>query len=636
MKKLILKILVFFAVLICCFPTTIKAAAVARVESSGAEYDSLQEAINAADPAGDTVTLLSDITVPADEYIGIVNQNLTLDGNGYIINYLGSGPNKFALYIQSKQDVTIRNLDIYAEDAEAGIFACDSGDLALESVEVSGGGGSGVPDMALLMNAGTSYANVSITGSHLEGRYAMYIFGEHMNIDIHGSTIRSIDDSFTKDFAAIILNAFDNYYTTNGTVVNITGYSNIIAYKEDGMTKSNAVINASATGVVNIADIVNVEGHIVYPVAIAAKNASNYDYHYSLQDAVNAVVGIDDKFVNVLRDIDETVSIFINGKATINGNGYTLTSLADEAIVIDTTDEVKINNYKIIGKSGHFGISVKNQESLIKLDEVTITVDNGCAVYVAKNVLLGATIYIENSKLSALSPIAVWANFSGIQITDTILTGVSERPNSGTDYGVFDIKASKVNIIVYGGTISATTQAVNEQLAVVYVHSGYEDVAFSTTVETVIQLAGTAAIVNIDPADTPTIGVGKQYKQQLNNEGYGVTPPNADDIVFIDYSIAVFEVEYVAEGTTVAVIGVQNGENVTDPPAVPPKSGYTGAWDHDGTNITADTTITAVYTKTPVPETGDNINIMMWAAMMLLSGLGMATATAYYRKKRLN
>ena len=74
---------------------------------------------------------------------------------------------------------------------------------------------------------------------------------------------------------------------------------------------------------------------------------------------------------------------------------------------------------------------------MIKLDEVTITVDNGCAIYVAKNVLSGATIYIENSKLSALSPIAVWANFSGIQITNTILTGVSKRPNIGTDYGVF-------------------------------------------------------------------------------------------------------------------------------------------------------------------------------------------------------
>ncbi|HPW53528.1 MAG TPA: hypothetical protein PK631_04070, partial [Erysipelotrichaceae bacterium] len=324
MKKLILKILVFFAVLICCFPTTIKAAAVARVESSGAEYDSLQEAINAADPAGDTVTLLSDITVPADEYIGIVNQNLTLDGNGYIINYLGSGPNKFALYIQSKQDVTIRNLDIYAEDAEAGIFACDSGDLALESVEVSGGGGSGVPDMALLMNAGTSYANVSITGSHLEGRYAMYIFGEHMNIDIHDSTIRSRDDSATEDFAAIILNAFDNYYTTNGTVVNITGDSNIIAYKEDS-TLSNAVINASVTGVVNIDPSVYVEGHIVYPVAVAAKNASTYNYHYSLQDAVDAVAGTD-WFVGVLRDIDINSPVNINDQVTIDGNGYTLTS----------------------------------------------------------------------------------------------------------------------------------------------------------------------------------------------------------------------------------------------------------------------------------------------------------------------
>ena len=631
MKKLILKILVFFAVLICCFPTTIKAAAVARVESSGAEYDSLQEAINAADPAGDTVTLLSDITVPADEYIGIVNQNLTLDGNGYIINYLGSGPNKFALYIQSKQDVTIRNLDIYAEDAEAGIFACDSGDLALESVEVSGGGGSGVPDMALLMNAGTSYANVSITGSHLEGRYAMYIFGEHMNIDIHGSTIRSIDDSFTKDFAAIILNAFDNYYTTNGTVVNITGYSNIIAYKEDS-TLSNAVINASVTGVVNIDPSVYVEGHIVYPVAVAAKNASTYNYHYSLQDAVDAVAGTD-WFVGVLRDIDINSPVNINDQVTIDGNGYTLTSSYAAAIVVDANDEVTIKNFKIVGNPGGFGISIKNNPATLKLDNVNVSVENGLAVSVDATAS-GATVSIEKSSLSGVIALTIWGEGAQVEVKNSELTGDNNRSYvDPAGYGTIDIHADDVSVGVFDGSITAKAQEGKQPQAIVCVATGFNNVHVYLATE--LLLEGTAKTVSIDPADTPLIAVREQYKQQLNNEGYGVTPPDVDHMIYIDYSIEVFDVTYVADGATVAVIGVQNGEDVADPPAVPPKSGYTGAWDHDGTNITADTTITAVYTKDAVPPTGDNINITMWVIVMLISAAGVFGVIVYVKKKKL-
>ena len=56
-------------------------------------------------------------------------------------------------------------------------------------------------------------------------------------------------------------------------------------------------------------------------------------------------------------------------------------------------------------------------------------------------------------------------------------------------------------------------------------------------------------------------------------------------------------VSFVADGKTVYSCAVDSGESVANIPAVPEKENYTGAWDHDGTNITADTTITAVYTE---------------------------------------
>ena len=56
-------------------------------------------------------------------------------------------------------------------------------------------------------------------------------------------------------------------------------------------------------------------------------------------------------------------------------------------------------------------------------------------------------------------------------------------------------------------------------------------------------------------------------------------------------------VSFVAEGKTVYSCAVNSGESVANIPAVPEKENYTGVWDHDGSNITADTTITAVYTE---------------------------------------
>ena len=62
-----------------------------------------------------------------------------------------------------------------------------------------------------------------------------------------------------------------------------------------------------------------------------------------------------------------------------------------------------------------------------------------------------------------------------------------------------------------------------------------------------------------------------------------------------------FTVTYVADGVTVGTFQVAGGESVPSVPEVPEKEGYTGAWDHDGSNITADTVINAVYTAVETP-----------------------------------
>lgn len=68
-----------------------------------------------------------------------------------------------------------------------------------------------------------------------------------------------------------------------------------------------------------------------------------------------------------------------------------------------------------------------------------------------------------------------------------------------------------------------------------------------------------------------------------------------------------YTVTYIVDGATVSTQQIGYGLNAT-PPSIPPKDGFDETppqWDHDGTNITADTTITAIYTQNEPGEISD-------------------------------
>lgn len=85
---------------------------------------------------------------------------------------------------------------------------------------------------------------------------------------------------------------------------------------------------------------------------------------------------------------------------------------------------------------------------------------------------------------------------------------------------------------------------------------------------------------------------GSKLKAWIDNV---VVSRGADRMVTSDAQQ--YLVSFVADGKTVYCCAVNSGEAVANIPAVPAKDGYTGAWDHDGSNITANTTINAVYTE---------------------------------------
>ncbi len=72
----------------------------------------------------------------------------------------------------------------------------------------------------------------------------------------------------------------------------------------------------------------------------------------------------------------------------------------------------------------------------------------------------------------------------------------------------------------------------------------------------------------------------------------------ADTVIKPLYTIRTYTVTYLDERDNIIGIpqNVNHGSDVSRPEAVPPKTGYTGSWNHDGRNITADTVIKPIYT----------------------------------------
>jgi len=111
---------------------------------------------------------------------------------------------------------------------------------------------------------------------------------------------------------------------------------------------------------------------------------------------------------------------------------------------------------------------------------------------------------------------------------------------------------------------------------------------------------------------------GKTLKKQTVAHGADATPPadpvregytfigwdhdgkniTQNTIITAQYSIKTYTVQFVDwNGTVLKIEQVEHGKDAT-PPADPVREGYTFiGWDHDGKNITQDTTISALYVE---------------------------------------
>ncbi len=194
--------------------------------------------------------------------------------------------------------------------------------------------------------------------------------------------------------------------------------------------------------------------------------------------------------------------------------------------------------------------------------------------------------------------------------------------------------------------------------------------------------------------NTAPDGTGEGYKAEdvytfANDGGNG----GCVVTLYAQWKLKEYTVTYWADGQPVSTEKVAYGKDATRP-TVPAKEGFVGKWDSDGKNITGDTTIRVVYTEIPVvkpdevkpedktsledtkakleeelkddayteedkkkiqdaiddidealaelnkpadpntPATGDNSNLWLWLALLILSGAGIFGIALNDRKRK--
>lgn len=407
---------------------------VAQIGNTG--YTTLQAAVDAA-KAGDTITLLKDITVDGTDKVTsrtVIDKPITLDLNDKTIkspDNMGANTNNFtALHISA--DVTINA-------TTGGINTGTNGAYAIN-----------------VMNGATLTIN---GGNYYGGGTAVQVQEGTANINGGTFACEPYGDPYGYKF---LINCIDSAYKNGTAKVSIKGGS-FVNFDPSDSASENPKGNFCVSGYVAVksgtddAPVWTVEDHRVAEVG-------NIGYS-TLADAVAAAQS--GETVKLLANIngqtvipaDKNIVLDLNGK-TMTHTGTTLYNSGTLVVKDSSADK----SGKIVS-TGNVGIGV-NHNSTTTIEYANIQAQEGAVI---TGYATGATITIEDGVFTALDNAVVAGNGNK---TDKNTEGTPERVNANKitiNGGTFNgmIKTSgyvacgiyapwKDNIVVNGGTFNIT------------------------------------------------------------------------------------------------------------------------------------------------------------------------------------
>ena len=447
-------------------------------------YGELTDAL-AEVKADDVLSIHSNYTL--DKSINVTG-NLTINGNGKTLTYTGSGASARAITVESAANganLTIKNLtiDCTASYCQRGINYNTTGELVLDGVTVKGKNVT----YALNLPGSSDGAQVTINNSSLTANIALNVWGKEAVIAATNSHFTSVDNSTAEGYSAIALNN-DGTTAAEGAVVNITGGT--ITAKDENGNPSNAVRNATATGVINVSDETGVTGNYTRPVAIVTYGTDQFYSCATLQAAIDKAIETKGA-VKLIADVTASEIITVNAPVVIDGNGKTVKSTATRAFNIETEGEVVINNLTVNAAERAFNII--NKAATVELNDVTATASNN-AVMIATSAG-AANVTINDCEFTGLAVVNVAGAKSNVAIKNSTINNVDANP--AENYGAITVWSSAEEAVV---NVENTTITVGDDSKKAYVFPANATVTGVDEVGYIVATVGDAGYDTLEEA----------------------------------------------------------------------------------------------------------------------------------------
>ena len=418
--------------------------AVAKLESTGGSFTSLQDAINAA-ASGDTITLLKDIEGLTE--IITIDKGITINGaqNGTTVS---SSASRVFLITKGAngKTVTMNNVNVVSNAVRVGTN--DIRGIAIDSVETNGitltltncsvdFTHDSASDWSYGVNIATSTNDVlNITGGSYEGANVINVWGTGHKINISGATLTS-------------LYAPNDMYT--GCCINMdgTGTSEVNVQNTTFAGNHAVAIDQKTGNGSTITETNNTDNSKFYVAKIGSS------YYYTLKEAAAAAQSGDEILLINPVELNETVEI---------PSGVTLDQ-DDETIALTKTGKLKaaegltvtteVADHKVEYKNGTYQVIAKDyvaQVGTTKYESLQEAVNEatGKTVQLLKNVELTTALSVSNTV--TLEGGSCTLSIDGETDMITVTTGGSLTIKSGTYDG--KLNANGGAIVIQGGTFN--------------------------------------------------------------------------------------------------------------------------------------------------------------------------------------
>lgn len=428
--------------------------------------------------------------------------------------------------------------------------------------------------------AGDTYTmpakNVTFTANWEEtvARYDLWVGGVQVasdNLVIDSADNAAIEGSATynPETCTLTLNGFS--YTGQGYVYDSPWCAAIFS-KNDltiEVVGSNTV-TASVTGNYT-AEALNVWGALT----ITGDSGSSLTLTGAGRDGVGS--GGNLKIENVTVNATGTSGLYSDeGDITINNAEVTATATTDQmqyaAAIYAYEGNITIENSTVTANAPYAN-AVYSYKS-----ELRYTIKNSNVTISAAEYGIGLTVwtrlFVENSTVEVTS--------------DAGLAIVNDQNNFGA------VPRFTGTHVVYAGDDAGSATEADASADATYANKYVKIVpAYTVTYKADGKVVDTVEVEHGKDAAAPEIPAKAGHTALWDKDGKNIT---ADTEINAVYTINKYTVTYKADGKVVKTVEVEHGKDATAP-EIPAKVGHTALWDEDGKNITADTTINAVYTK---------------------------------------